>query len=81
MSFTVPVPILLGTDTYELASDNPVMVTTRAQARKDCDITGHAEETTKETVPDIVVTSGDTPDKTAPNGECGEATIESETIN
>ena len=28
----IPVPVLLGTDIYALASDNPVMVTTRAQA-------------------------------------------------
>ena len=74
----IPVPVLLGTDIYALASDNPVIVTTRAQARKDSEVTGNAEETAKETVPDLVVANGDTSAKDVLNGECGEATTESE---
>ena len=74
----IPVPVLLGTDIYALASDNPVMVTTRTKARKDSDVTSHAEKTTKETAPDLVVTNGDTPAKDVLDGECGEATTESE---
>ena len=70
----IPVPVLLGTDIYALASDSPVMVTTRAQARKDSEITGNAEETAKETVLVLVVANGDTSAKDVLNGECGEAT-------
>ena len=76
----IPVPVLLGTDIYALTSDNPVMVTTRAQARKDSEVTGNAEETSKETVPDLVVANGDISAKDVLNGECGEATTESEAI-
>ena len=74
----IPVPVLLGTDIYALASGNPVMVTTRTQARKDNNVTSHAEETAKETVADLVVTNGDTPAKDVLDGECGEVTTESE---
>ena len=59
----IPVPVMFGTDIYILASDNPVMVTMRTQARKDSDFTSHGEETTKETAPNLVVTRGDTPAK------------------
>ena len=76
----IPIPVLLETDIYALASDNPVMVITRAQARKDSQVTGNAEETAKETVPDLVVANGDTSAKDVLNGECGEATTESEAI-
>ena len=41
----MPVPVLLGTEIYALASGNPVMVTTRTQARKNSDVTSHVEET------------------------------------
>ena len=54
------------------------MVTTRTQARKNSDVTSHAEETTKETATDLVVTNGDTPAKDVLDGECGDATTESE---
>ena len=74
----IPVPVLLGTDIYALASDNPVMVTMRTQARKDSDVTSHAEETTKETAADLVMTNGDTPANDVLDSECGEATTESE---
>ena len=74
----IPVPVLLGTDIYALAFDNPVMVTTRAQARKDSEVTGNAGETAKETVPDLVAANRNTPPKDVLNGECGEAATESE---
>ena len=50
---SISVPTLLGTDIYELTSSNPVMVTTRAQARKGRNITGGTEEATKETTQDL----------------------------
>ena len=54
------------------------MITMRAQARKDSEVTGNAEETAKETAPDLVVANGDILAKDVLNGERGEATTESE---
>ena len=39
----IPVPVLLGTDIYKLTTDKPVMVTTRAQAKRD-DVASKSEE-------------------------------------
>ena len=39
----IPVPVLLGTDIYKLTTDKPVMVTTRAQTKKD-DLASKNEE-------------------------------------
>ena len=39
----IPVPVLLGIDIYVLVFDNPVMVTTRAQARMGSEITGNGD--------------------------------------
>ena len=54
------------------------MVTTRAQARRDSNVTGGAKKTTKDTTPYLGVTGGGTPAKDIPNGECGKAAMESE---
>ena len=76
----IPVPVLLGTDIYELTPNSPVMVTTRAQARRDSNATSTSdkEETTIETTPDLGVTSGETPGKDISKGEGGKTTMESE---
>ena len=67
----IPVPVLLGTDIYALSLSNPVMVTTRAQAKRNSsimtDTEGTSEERTAEshsleTIKDISATD-------APNGE------------
>ena len=44
----IPVPVLLGTDIYDLSLSNPVMVTTRAQARRDSNIISDIEGTIQE---------------------------------
>ena len=69
----IPVPILLGTDIYELTLINPVMVTTRAQARRGRNGT---EETTEKTTLDLGVASSETSAKDVSNGECGKAIME-----
>ena len=76
----IPVPVLLGTDIYDLSLSNPVMVTTRAQARRDSNLTNDIEGTIEErlsesdsleTVENISVTD-------TLNGEYGESTEEME---
>ena len=44
----IPVPVLLGTDIYDLSLSNPVIVTTRAQARRDSNLTNDTEGTIEE---------------------------------
>lgn len=44
----IPVPVLLGTDIYDLTSSNPVMVTTRAQARRKGNTTAGPERILEE---------------------------------
>ena len=39
----IPVPVLLGTDIYKLTTDKPVMVTMRAQAKRD-NVSSKSEE-------------------------------------
>ena len=78
----IPVPVLLGTDIYDLSLSNPVMVTTRAQARRDSNLISDTEETVEErpsesdsieTVENISVTD-------ALNGEYSESTEEMEMV-
>ena len=78
----IPVPVLLGTDIYDLSLSNPMMVTTRAHARRDCNLISDAEGTVEEqpsesdsidTVENISVTD-------ALNGEYSESTEEMETV-
>ena len=78
----IPVPVLLGTDIYDQSLSNPVMVTTRAQARRDSNLTNDIEGTIEErlsesdsleTVENISVTD-------VLNGEYGESTEEMEMV-
>ena len=47
----IPVPVLLGTGIYDLPLNNPVMVTTRNQAKKDHNLVTNTEEGTLEKGP------------------------------
>ena len=76
----IPVPVLLRTDIYELTTSNPLMVTTRAQARRGCDVTGGTDDTIKETTPDLGTTTEDTLAEDVKNGECGKTTTEMEVV-
>ena len=74
----IPVPVLLGTDIYELTRNSPVMVTTRAQAKRDRNTTSDTKETTIETTPDPGVTRGGTSGNNVSKGEGGRTTMKSE---
>ena len=67
----IPVPVLLGTDIYDLPLNNPVMVTTRNQAKKDHNLVTNAEEGTSEERPPELTSSNeiveDIPVMDAPN--------------
>ena len=76
----IPVPVLLRTDIYELTASNPVMVTTRAQARRGCDVTCGTDDAIKETTSDLGMTTEDTPAEDVKNGECGKTTTEMEVV-
>ena len=75
----IPVPVLLGTDIYELTSSNPVMVTTRAQARKECNITARTEKNSEESTSDPCQTTKRMAPENVSDGECSEPNVEQET--
>ena len=47
----IPVSVLFGTDIYDLPLNNPVVVTTRNQAKKDRNLVTNTEEGTSEEGP------------------------------
>ena len=78
----IPVPVLLGMDIYDLSLSNPVMVTTRVQARRDSNLINDTKGTVEErpsesdsleTVENISVTD-------TLKGEYSESTEEMETV-
>ena len=76
----IPVPVLLGTDIYELTSSNPVMVTTRAQARKECNIAARTEKSSEESTSDPSQTTKRMAPENVSDGECSEPNVEQETL-
>ena len=77
----IPVPVLLGTDIYDLSCSNPVMVTTRAQAKRDSSLMTDTEGTSEERPAES--DSLKTTDISATdvlNGEYSEPTKEAETV-
>ena len=76
------VPVLLGTDIYDLSHCNPGMVTTRAQAKRDSSLMTDTEGTSEEkpAESDSLKTTEDISATDAPNGEYSEPTKEVETV-
>ena len=75
----IPVPVLLGTDIYDLPLNNPVMVTTRNQAKKDHNLVTNTEEGTSEERPPELTSSNeiveDIPVMDAPNSNLQEEEV------
>ena len=81
----IPVPVLLGTDIYDLSLNNPVMVTTRAQAKRDSNLVTDTEADTEGTLEERPAESDpleteDISATDAPNGDYSEPTKEVETV-
>ena len=78
----IPAPVLLGTDIYDLSFNNPVMVTTRAQAKRDRNLVTDTEGTLEErpAKSDSLETTEDISVTDALNGEYSEPTKEVETV-
>ena len=79
----IPVPVLLGTDIYDLPLSNPVMVTTRNQSKKDHNLVTNIEEGTSGEGPSELAGSNETVEDTtitdAPNSNLT-STQEEETV-
>ena len=79
----IPVPVLLGTDIYDLPLSNPVMVTTRNQSKKDHNFVTNTEEGTSGEGPSELAGSHETVEDTtitdAPNSNLT-STQEEETV-
>ena len=76
----IPVPVLLGTDIYDLTPSNPVMVTTRAQARRECSTTARPENIpTEEGMSEFRQTVNTRAQENVSTDECSRSTSEKET--